>query len=58
MLLKKPVVPVRLLPSQVVALNKLALKGEDTTVSSLIRDAVGEFIKRRQPNTFEGEFKR
>jgi len=38
---------VRLAPSQLAALEKLAKTGDDTTVSSLIRDAISAFIAKR-----------
>ena len=47
MKIQKTFVGVRLLPSQLDALEKLAAKGEDVTVSSLIRDAISAFIAKR-----------
>jgi hypothetical protein len=47
MKVQKTFVGVRLLPSQIDALQKLAAKREDVTVSSLIRDAISALIARR-----------
>lgn len=48
MKVQKTLVAVRLLPSQLTALNTLADGMEDVTVSSLIRDAITAFVRRRK----------
>jgi predicted transcriptional regulator len=46
--MKKDLTAVRLRPEQVEELRKLAARDQETSVSSLIRRAVDEFIKREK----------
>lgn len=46
MKVQKTLVAVRLLPSQLTALDRLAGEAEDVTVSSLIRDAITAFVMK------------